>query len=364
MAEQDDGDKTEEPSEKKLREAREKGQFAKSREFAPLSVLAVGYAGFLTLSPSWGTAHTDFTTNTFRWTGAVEQDYRSAILQMSANAMQHLWDIMGIPFILFWFLVVALNMAHNRFVIPKEALKFDLKKIDPISNAKEKFFSFNPLVELVKSLMKLFLLGYIVWRIVGSQWVNFPTLLWSTPQQTLQHLHNTVWDVFWGCIPMIIVIAILDFGYQWYDNRKKLMMSRQEIKDEMKNTEGNPEVKAQQRKRAQQRLQATISKNVPKADVVVVNPTHFAVALRYDKAEADAPVVVAKGVDFLALRIRLLADQHDVPIVENPPLARGLYFQTKEGHQIHPDFYAAVAEVLAMIYRRRNQQGNQTNLPM
>jgi flagellar biosynthetic protein FlhB len=107
---------------------------------------------------------------------------------------------------------------------------------------------------------------------------------------------------------------------------------------------------------ARQRLMATIGQKVPKADVVVVNPTHFAIALRYNKVEADAPIVVAKGVDFLAMRIRILADQHDIPIVENPPLARGLYFQTLEGQQIPPDFYAAVAEVLAVIYRRRNHK--------
>ncbi len=363
MAEQDDADKTEEPSEKKLREAREKGQFAKSREFSPLSVLAVGYAGFLTIGPDLARAQQDFAKNTFRWTGAVSENPTSALHQMSANAMQHLWDILGIPMILLWVFVVVLNLAHNRFVLPKEALKFDIKKIDPISNAKEKFFSLNPLVEMFKSLLKLGLLGYIVWRIVGSQWTTFPTLLWTTPQQALVLLHDTTWDIFWGCIPIIVVIAILDFGYQWYDNRKKQMMSRQELKDEMKNTEGNPEVKAQQRKLAHQRLMATINQKVPKADVVVVNPTHFSVALRYNKTEADAPVVVAKGVDFLALRIRLLADQHDIPIVENPPLARGLYFQTKEGQQIPPDFYAAVADVLAMIYRRRNQQIH-TEVPM
>ena len=361
MAEKDDGDKTEEPSPKKTREAREKGQFAKSREFAALSVLAVGYSGFLTLVPSWGIAHQDFSKNIFRWTGVVNQDPELALLQMSANTMQHLWDILGIPFVLLWIIVVVLNMAHNRFVIPKEALKFDFKKLDPISNAKEKFFSLNPLVELFKSLLKLGLLGYIVWRIVGSQWTTFPTLLWTTPARAMYILHETVWDIFWGCIPMVVLIAILDFGYQWYDNRKKLMMSRQELRDEMKNTDGNPEVKAQQRQRAQQMLASTVNRNVPKADVVVVNPTHFSVALRYDKSEGDAPIVVAKGVDFLAMRIRLLADQHDIPIVENPPLARGLYFQTKEGQQIPPDFYAAVAEVLAMIYRRRKQR---TDLPM
>ncbi len=361
MAEQDDGDKTEEPSEKKLREAREKGQFAKSREFAPLSVLAVGYAGFLTLSPSWSIAHMDFSTTVFRWTIAVSENPQTAMMQMSANAMQHLWDVLGIPMVLLWVLVVALNMAHNRFILPKESLKIDWKKVDPISNSKEKFFSLNPFVELFKSLLKLGLLGYIVWRVVGSQWSTFPTLLWTTPVRAMSLLHDMVWDIFWGCIPMVIVIAILDFGYQWYDNRKKLMMSRQEIKDEMKNTEGNPEVKAQQRKLAQSRLAATINQKVPKADVVVVNPTHFSVALRYDRTEADAPVVVAKGVDFLALRIRLLADQHDIPIIENPPLARGLYFQTKEGQQIPPDFYTAVAEVLSVIYRRRDQH---TELPM
>ena len=361
MAEQDDGDKTEEPSAKKLRESMEKGQFAKSREFAPLSVLVVGYAGFLTLSPSWGIDHQNFAINMFRWTGEVSHNPQSTLHHMSADIMQHLWNIMGIPFVLLWVLVVFLNLAHHRFVIPKEALKFDIKKIDPISNAKEKFFSFNPLVELFKSLLKLGLLGYIVWRIVGKQWTTFPTLLWTTPSRSLQMLHETVWDIFWGCIPMVIFIAILDFGYQWYDNRKKLMMSRQELKDEMKNTDGNPEVKMQQRKRAYEMLSSKVNQQVPQADVVVVNPTHFSVALRYDKSEADAPIVVAKGVDFLALRIRLLADQHDIPIVENPPLARGLYFQTKEGQQIPPDFYAAVAEVLAMIYRRRNQS---TELPM
>ena len=252
----------------------------------------------LVLSPSWGTTHAVFTTNTYRWTAAVEEDYRSGTASNVCQCHAASMDIMGVPFILFWALVVALNMAHNRFIIPKEALKFDVKRLIPSPMRKRNFSLLTPLSSWSKSLMKLFLLGYIVWKVVGSQWTTFSTLLWSTPTQTLLLLHDMVWDIFWGCIPMIVVIAIFDFGYQWYDTRKKLMMSRQELKDEMKNTDGNPEVKAQQRKRAQQRLQATINKKVPTADVVVVNPTHFAVALRYEKSEADAPVVVAKGVDF------------------------------------------------------------------
>lgn len=356
MADEDDSEKTEEPSGKKLSDARKKGQFAKTMEFNILTVLFFGYGGFLVLSPSWGFEHQRFAELMFGLISSVDGPVQVEILNLVFTSMDHLWHLMGIPMILLWVLVVGFGMAHNRFVIPEESLKLDWKKADPITNAKEKYFSLKPIVEFVKSLLKLFLLGYIVWRVVGNQWVLLPSYIWIQPLEALGHLHGLVLSIFWGCMPMIITIAIFDFGYQWYDNRKKLMMSRQEIKEEMKNTEGNPEVKAQQKKLARQRLMNSIAQQVPKADVVVVNPTHFAVALRYDTSEADAPVVMAKGVDFLAMRIRLLADQNDIPIIENPPLARGLYFQSRQGQQIPPDFYAAVAEVLAVIYRRRNHR--------
>ena len=356
MAEEDDSEKTEEPSAQKLRDARKKGQFAKTMEFNILTVLFFGYGGFLMVAPTWGTRHTEYSSMVFRLVGEIDGSLKVQLLNLAFSSLDHLWRLMGVPFMLLWILVVSFGMAHNRFVIPEESLKIDWKKVDPLTNAKEKFFSLKPIVEFVKSLLKLGLLGYIVWRVVGNQWELLPSFVWVQPLQALINLHSSVLSIFWGCMPMIIAIAIFDFGYQWYDNRKKLMMSRQEIKEEMKNTEGNPEVKAQQKKLARQRLMNSIAQQVPKADVVVVNPTHFAVALRYDTTEADAPVVMAKGVDFLAMRIRLLADQNEIPIIENPPLARGLYFQSKAGQQIPPDFYAAVAEVLAVIYRRRNQR--------
>ena len=211
--------------------------------------------------------------------------------------------------------------------------------------------NFSPLIPLsIGEVVDGLLLGYIVWNVVGSQWTTFQRC-WSTLPKPCC-CFDMVWDIFWGCIPMIVVIAIFDLDTSG-TIRVKLMMSRQELKDEMKNTDGNPEVKAQQRKRAQQRLQATINKKVPTADVVVVNPTHFAVALRYEKSEADAPVVVAKGSTFGASYspVGRPASQSWRTLLGSRSL-----LSNQRGHQIHPDFYAAVAEVLAMIYRHRQQR--------
>ena len=173
-------------------------------------------------------------------------------------------------------------MAHNRFEIPEESLKIDWKKADPITNAKEKNFSLKPIVEFVKSILKLFLLGYIVWRVVGINGC-YCLVLSGCNLSGIGNLHELVLSIL-GCMPMIITID--DFGYQWYDNRKKLMMSRQEIKEELKRLRESRS-KTQQ-KLARRRLMNSIAQQVPKADVVVVNPFYFAVALRYDTTEADA----------------------------------------------------------------------------
>lgn len=350
---EDDGDKLHEPSQKKLDDAREKGQFAKSKEFNALVVLFFGYGGMLALGPAKAITTKEYAIQMFQWTMDTNADPVLAMRHAFAMSTEHLWEFLGIPLTFLWIVVVFFSIALNRFVIPKESLKFDLQKINPISNFKEKFLSFQPIVELFKSLLKLFLLGYVVWRIIRLEWPELPALIFADPSSVLHHLRDLVADIFWGCIPLISAIAVMDFGYQWYENRKKMMMTHQELKEEQKNMLGNPEIKQRQKQRSREILMSAIAKNVPKADVVVVNPTHYAVALRYNPEEAQAPFVVAKGVDYLALRIRILADQYDIPIVENPVLARGLYAQTKEGQMIPEDFYATVAQILSMIYARR-----------
>lgn len=354
MAEEDDAEKTEDPTGKKLGDAKKKGQFAKSQEFTSLIVLFVGFGGMLSLGPEKGLDHKDFSVTIFRWIPQVADDPRAALVHAVSSAVWHLWDFLALPLFMLWLACLMFGMMQQRFIIPEDSLKLDIKKLDPVSGFKEKFMSLKPIVELVKSVLKLFFLGYVVWKILATQWPLLPSLIHAHPSMILTSVLTLASQIFWGCMPLIVIIVIMDYAYQWYDNNKKLKMSVKEIKDERKEAEGSPEVKAKQRQKQREFALGHFIREVPKADVIVVNPTHYSVALRYNKEEADAPKVVAKGVDFMAMRIRTIAMQHDVPIVENPPLARGLYSQTREGHEIHPDFYTAVAEVLAMIYRRRN----------
>lgn len=351
---EDDAEKTEDPTGKKIEDAKKKGQFAKSQEFTAFIVLFVGFGGMLSLGPEKGLSQKEYSIMIFRWIPEVAMDPRDALVHAVSVSIRHLWDFFALPLVLLWVACISFGMIQQRFIIPEDPLKFDLKKLNPIEGFKEKFMSLKPFVELIKSLLKLGLLGYVVWSIIAAKWASLPSLIYDHPGATLTSLLVMASKIFWSCMPLIVIIIVLDFAYQWYDNFKKLKMSVKEIKDERKEAEGSPEVKAKQRQKQREFALGHFLREVPKADVVVVNPTHYSVAIRYRKEEADAPRVVAKGVDFMAMKIRTIATQHDIPIVENPPLARGLYAQTKEGQEIHPDFYTAVAEVLAMIYRRRN----------
>jgi flagellar biosynthetic protein FlhB len=354
MSDEDDAEKTEDPTGKKLADSKKKGEFAKSKEFMAFTVLFVGFGGMLLLAPEKALSHKTFSITIFRWVPQVMDDPRLASVHAVSSAIWHLWDFLILPLFMLWVAAVFFGMINQRFIIPEDALKFDIKKLNPITGFKEKFMSLQPIVELVKSVLKLFLLGYVVWAIISSQWATLPTLIHTHPSEVLALIHILVSRIFWGCMPLIIVIVVFDFAYQAYDTNKKQKMSHKEIKDERKEAEGSPELKAKQRQKQREFALGGIMREVPKADVIIVNPTHYSVAIRYQKEEADAPKVVAKGVDFLAMKIRTIAGQYDIPIVENPSLARGLYAQTKKGQEIHPDFYTAVAEILAMIYRRRN----------
>jgi len=351
----DDDDKTEEPTGKKIEDARKKGQFAKTKEFNQFVVVFFGLGGVLTFSDIGAILIKDYATNMFVWAGEFTLDPSGSVVHAFAMSVQFLWDLLGLPMFLLWLFVTVLCWGHNRFSIPEDSLKFDLKKLDPINGFKEKFLSMQPIVEFAKSMLKLCLLGYVVFQIIGREWPMLPALINGAPILILVKLSTVAKEIFWSCLPFIILISVLDFAYQWYDNNKKLKMSKWDIKEESKQSEGSPEARSEQKKKRREILVSTLQQ-VEKADVVVVNPTHFSVALRYRKEEADAPVVVARGVDHMAFRIRNVAGQFDIPIVENPPLARGLYFQTTAGHEIPPDFYAAVAEVLALIFKRRKSR--------
>jgi flagellar biosynthetic protein FlhB len=251
-------------------------------------------------------------------------------------------------------IIFAANYAQFGWLMTGEALKMNLGKLNPITGFKN-LFKLRSLVEFCKSALKLLVVGLIVY------WA-----LWSKRQQFLELAHVPVEGIFSFVARLILQLGILvaaclfvmsigDYLFSRYEHEKSLRMSKQDIKDEYKNMEGDPLIKNKIKEKQRRMALMRMMQEVPKADVVITNPTHFAVALQYDGSRMDAPVVIAKGQDYLALRIREIARKHDVVIMENKPLARALYQRTEVGEMIPGDLFQAVAEVLAYVYRLKGR---------
>ena len=245
---------------------------------------------------------------------------------------------------------IAANFFQFGLLFTTEPLKFDLKKIDPIKGLK-RIFSMKAIIELLKSILKISFIGSVTTLII---WMNL--------EQVLSLSFKTAWDTLstigWltgmmgiAASFVLLFISILDFFYQRFDYEKNLKMSKQDIKDEHKNTEGDPIIKSRIRQRQREMAMRRMMQEIPTADVVITNPTHFAIALKYDDSSMDAPVVIAKGADFVAQKIKLIAKENNVVMVENRPLARAMYDQVEIGQRVPDEFFKAVAEVLAYVYR-------------
>uniref|UniRef100_UPI003988F3D0 flagellar biosynthesis protein FlhB n=1 Tax=Psychrobacillus psychrotolerans TaxID=126156 RepID=UPI003988F3D0 len=245
---------------------------------------------------------------------------------------------------------IAANFFQFGLLFTTEPLKFDLKKIDPIKGLK-RIFSIKAIIELLKSILKISFIGSVT-----------TLILWMNLEQVLSLSFKTGWDtlstVGWltgtmgiaaSCV--LLFISILDFFYQKFDYEKNLKMSKQDIKDEHKNSDGDPIIKSRIRQRQREMAMRRMMQEIPTADVVITNPTHFAIALKYDDESMEAPTVVAKGADFVAQKIKLIAKENNVVMVENRPLARSMYDQVEIGQRIPDEFFKAVAEVLAYVYR-------------
>ena len=251
--------------------------------------------------------------------------------------------------------VVAGRIDQGRLAIPKEPIKFQFEKLNPVTQFKEKYLSASPFVELGKGLIKLFIIGWLVWLAIRDRLGIFSLVDDADAGETLRTYEEIAYIVLTRAIPIAFFVAVLDYAYQWYKTRQQMMMTREEVKEEQKQSEGDPHMKAARRQRAMQIAMAQTLRKIPEADVVITNPTHYAVALRYRKGEAPAPVVIAKGVDHLAQRIKAEALRLDIPLVENRPLARALHAQCDEGQMIPEDLYGAVAKILAIIWKRRSR---------
>lgn len=352
MADESGQERTEQPSEKRLREAAEKGQVPRSRELSAAATLA---ACAITLLLFGGVMARAFGA----WLAdALVVD--PALLEQPGQLPQafglrtlHAFVIAGPLFIaaLVGALFAGLSMGGWNF--SPQALTPDFSKLDPVAGF-GRLFSLNSLAELAKSLLKVGGIGLCVWVALKTLAPSLASLAAEPGVTGLAHAASLARWMLIMLSGTLVVIAAVDVPYQWFRHRHSLMMTRQELLDEMKESDGRPEVKGRIRRLQAESARRRMMDAVPKADVIVTNPTHYAVALKYASGSQRAPVVVAKGADYVAAAIRELGDKHSVPRVEAPPLARALYRSVDIGREIPVNLYPAVAQVLTYVYQLRN----------
>lgn len=346
-----DGEKTEEPTAKKLEDARKKGQVMRSTEVVTAATLL---AFFFMLKIFVGFIGNRFMTS-FRQTIGFISDYTSEPFTLNTARTiirGSFWDIIvaAFPIMIVGFVVTIVTIVFQvKWKVTAEPLKPKFDKFNPVTGMK-RLFSKDKIMDLFKSIAKVVILAYVVYSYLKNQWPLIYKMYSYTLPQAIAVIGDTVINVGIRISALFAMIAMFDLLYQKWKYHQDMMMSKQEVKDEYKNSEGDPKVKSQQKQRMQQASQRRMMRDLPNADVVITNPTHLAVAIKYDKDTNEAPVVVAKGADYLAQKIKDRARENAIEIVENKPLARMLYHNVEIGAEIPPELYQMVAEVLAYVY--------------
>ena len=362
MAEDSDQEKTEEPTSKRLEDARKKGQIARSRELNTFAMLITSAILLLMMGGQMGNSLLTMMKSLFQLSRQIIFDPASPIIYLKQVMIDGVMLIA--PFIAVMVVVaIVAPLALGGWVFSWEAITPKFEKLDPIKGL-ARLFALRGLMELIKALLK-FLLVFFVSVILSKHFLKELTGLGAEPlEQSIRHALNIIGFCYIVLCASLIVVVMFDVPYQLWDHSKKLKMTLQEIKDEMKESEGSPEIKARQRRIQMDMAQNRMMTQVPKADVIVTNPTHYAVALKYDPNSNGAPKLIAKGVDLIAAQIRLLATNAKVPLVASPPLARALYYSTEIDKEIPKELYLAVAQVLAYIYQLNIARENHWDEPL
>ena len=353
------GEKTEEPTGKKLNDARKEGQVAKSKEIAnAFGMLAL----FVILKVYVGTIGSRFIESFHVVYGQIPElakmyngNISTASLHVLIRSMMLRLLMIIAPVLLIGVMVAVIcDIAQVKWRPTTKPLKPKFSKLSPVKGF-ARIFSPNSLVELFKSLLKLVIIGYVVYSYLKNRVGEIFLLYDITLNQAIGLIGEIAIDLGIRIAMVYMVIAFLDFWYQKWKFHKDMKMTKQEVKDEYKNQEGDPQVKAKQKQRMREASMRRMMSQLPEADVVITNPTHYAVAIKYDPEKYDAPYVLAKGEDYLAQKIKDVAREHEIEIVENKPLARMLYANVEIGGLIPPELYQAVAEVLAFVYHLKGK---------
>lgn len=351
MAEDSDLEKTEQPSQRRLDQAREDGQVARSRELSTFAVLLAG-GGVLWFMGAYFTQHL---VQMLRGGLTLDRElvFNSALMvprlyEISMDAL-----ITFSPFLLAVMIAAAFSpLLLNGWLFSISALQPKFSKLNPIAGI-GRMFSSTSLVELVKALAKAGLIGTVSAWVIWKNRDAVMALGMQSAAASIPAAGHVIGSAFMFIVGAMLLIVAIDVPFQLWDHNKKLMMTKEEVRQESKESEGDPMVKGRIRQLQREAARNRMMSEIPTADVIVTNPTHYAVALKYSETGARAPVVVAKGSQLLALRIREIAAEHHVPILEAPPLARALHKHTEIGDTIPEALYTAVAEVLAYVYQLR-----------
>lgn len=346
-------EKTEQATPKKKDEARKKGQVARSSDLPGSFILLFMFLGFIMLGSY-------FKEHIMMMFGNLFEDW--LLMDLTTGNVMSLFNDVAIELLLILLPIFAItvligilgNIVQFGFLLTGDPLKMKLDKINPLNGFKQ-IFSAKTAVEFLKSVLKLLIVTVLVFMTISRDWDRILVLASLPIQQIFTFTAGLTVKLGIEIGAVLTVLALADFFYQTFEHNKSLRMSKQDIKDEYKKSEGDPLIKGKIRERQRRMAMQRMMQEVPKADVIITNPTHFAIALKYDATKMEAPKIIAKGMDHVALRIREIAKENGVVTMENKPLARALYERAEIGDVIPPDLFQAVAEVLAYVYKMKGR---------
>ncbi|MDD1013173.1 flagellar biosynthesis protein FlhB [Pseudomonas rubra] len=362
MAESESGqDKTEDPTEKRKKDAREKGEIARSKELNTVAVTLAGAGALLVFGGGLAQTLMELMRINFTLSREVLIDERSMSIFLMASGKMALLATQPVLLVLLLAAIIG-PVSLGGFLFSSSSLAPKFSRMNPLSGIK-RMFSANALSELLKALAKFFMILIVALAVLSADRDDLLAIANEPLEQAVIHSVQVVgWSALWMAAGLLLIAAV-DVPLQLWQAHKKLLMTKQEVRDEYKDSEGKPEVKQRirqlQREASQRRMMAAI----PEADVIITNPTHYAVALKYDPQKGSAPLLLAKGADFIALKIREIANEHKIQVLESPALARSIYYSTELEEEIPAGLYLAVAQVLAYVYQIRQYRAGKGKPP-
>lgn len=348
-------EKTEAATPKRRQELREKGQIPKSRELVTALMLLISFWSFKLLAPYIFNDIVVATRHFLSFSKDIDTSFKiESLMSILLYCMLIMLKTLGPILLIIAIVAIAVNYFQVGNIHSIKPVTPSLNKLNPLEGFK-RLFSKHSFIELLKSIFKICIVGYVVYDFFTDNYKIIPELIAMDIRSTVVFIGNTIVSIGIRAAVVLLIMAVFDYAFQIWDYERNIRMSKQEVKDEYKQIEGNPQIKSKIREKQRQMAIRRMMAEVPKADVIITNPTHFAVAVKYDADEYDAPVVVAKGKDLIAQKIKDTAKENKVPIVENKPLAQTLYKTVEIGDKIPEELYKAVAEVLAFVYSLRDR---------